>query len=56
MSGKKIEKNKVTIALDVLYAKKEKMYTTYVSKYNPKREKKVILSMIANGQKWHHLQ
>ena len=27
MIGKKIEKNKVTIAFDVLYAKKEKIYS-----------------------------
>ena len=29
---KKIEKNNVTIALDVLYAIKEEIYPTYVSK------------------------
>ena len=34
---KKIEKNNVTIALNVLYAKKEKIYPTYVSKYNLNR-------------------
>ena len=31
---KKFEKNNVTIALNALYAKKEKIYLTYVSKYN----------------------
>ena len=31
---KKIEKKNVTIALNVLYAKKEKMYPAYVSKHN----------------------
>ena len=29
---KKYEKNNVTIALNVLYAKKEKIYSAYVSK------------------------
>ena len=32
---KNIEKNNVTISLNVLYAKKEKIYPAYVSKYNP---------------------
>ena len=31
---KKIEKNNVTIGLNVLYAKKEKIYPAYVSKHN----------------------
>ena len=30
MIGKKFEKNNVTIALDVLYAKNEKIYSDYV--------------------------
>ena len=34
MIGKKIEKNNVTIALNVLYVKKEKIYPAYVSKHN----------------------
>ena len=46
---KKIDKNNVTIALNVLYAKKEKIYPAYVSKYNLNREKQVILLMIPNG-------
>ena len=44
--GKKIEKNNVTIALNVLYAKKEKIYPAYVSKHNSNHEKQVILLMI----------
>ena len=53
---KKIEKNNVTIALNVLYAKKEKIYPTYISKHNSNREKQVILLMISNGEKlWHYL-
>ena len=31
---KKIEKNNVTIAVNVLYVKKENLYFAYVSKYN----------------------
>ena len=46
----KIEKNNVTIALNVLYAKK-----VYISclcfKHNSNRETEVILSMISNGEK-----
>ena len=36
---KKCEKNNLTIALNVLYAKKEKQYPTYVSKHNSNSEK-----------------
>ena len=48
---KKIEKNNVTIALNVLYAKKEKLYPVYFSKHNSNREKQVTLLMISNGEK-----
>ena len=34
MIGKKIKKNNVTIALNVLYAEREKIYLAYVSKNN----------------------
>ena len=36
---KTTEKNNLTIALNVFYAKKLKIYPAYVSKYNPNREK-----------------
>ena len=36
---KKFEKNNVTIALNVLYAKKEKIYPGDISKHNSSREK-----------------
>ena len=52
---KKFEKNNVKIALNVLYAKKEKMYPAYVSKSNSNREKEVILLMIPSGKGWHYL-
>ena len=47
---KKIEKNNVTIALNVLCAKKEKIYPACVSKHNSNREKQVILLMISNEE------
>ena len=52
---KKFEKNNGTIALNVLYAKKGKIYSAYVSKHNSNREKQVILFMISNGEgQWHY--
>ena len=45
---KKCEKNNLTITLNILYAKKEKIYPAYVSKHNSNREKQVILLMISN--------
>ena len=47
----KICENNVTIAFNVLYAKKEKIYPAYVSKHNSNREKQVILLMISNAEK-----
>ena len=38
-----------------MYAKKEKIYTAYVSKHNSNCQKQVILLMIPNGGKWHYL-
>ena len=60
----KNEKNNVTIALNVLYAKQEKIYPAYVSKHNANLEKNVILLMISNeeicevkspGRQWHFI-
>ena len=39
---KKFEKNNVTIAINVLYAQKEKIYPAYVSKHDSNCEKQVI--------------
>ena len=47
---KKFEKNNVTIALNVLYTKKEKVYLASVSNHNSNREKQVILLMISNRE------
>ena len=52
---RKLEKNSVTVALNVLYAKKEKIYPAYVSGHNSDRKKQVILLMIPNVEKWHYL-
>ena len=47
---KKIEKDNITIAINILYAKKEKIYPAYDSKHNSNREKQVILLMISNAK------
>ena len=46
-----MRKNNVTIALNVLYSKKEEVYPAYVSKHYSNREKQVILLMIPKGDK-----
>ena len=39
-----------------MYAKKEKIYPSYVSNHSSNREKQVIILMISNGEKvWHYL-
>ena len=50
---KKLEKNSCIIVLNVLYAKKEKLCSAYVSKHNSNREKQIILLKISNGEWWH---
>ena len=47
---KKIEKNNLTIALNILYAKKEKICPGCVSKHNSVREEQVIILIIPNGE------
>ena len=47
---KKFEKNNRAVALNILYAKKEKIYPAYVSKHNLNCEKQVILLVIPNGE------
>ena len=41
MIGKKIKKNNLKTYLNILYAKKEKLYPAYVSKHKSNREKQV---------------
>ena len=48
MTGK--HSRKIMIALNVLYAKSEKVDPAYFSKQNSKCEKQDILSMIPNGE------
>ena len=55
MIKKKIEKNNLTIVLNVFQIKNEKTHSAYVSKQNSKREKQVILLMISNGQGCHYM-
>ena len=43
MIEKNLRKKNVTIALNILYARKEKIYPAYVSKNISNREKQVIL-------------
>ena len=50
-----IQKNNVTIALSIFYAKNEKIYPAYFSKHNSNQERQVIFLMISNGEKWHYL-
>ena len=52
---KKFEKSNVTISLNVLYAKKKKIYPACVSKHNRNREKQVIFLMIPHGKTWLYL-
>ena len=52
---KKNEENNTTIALNVLYAKKEEIYPGYVPKYKSNFENQVILLIIPNGEGWHYL-
>ena len=40
----------ITIALNVLYAKNEKIYPAYVSKHISNHEKQVITLIILNGE------
>ena len=44
MIEKNLKKKNVTIALNVLYAKKEKIYAAYISKHNSTEKKQ-----------WHYL-
>ena len=60
MIEKKIEKNDITIALNALYAIKDKMYPAYVLKHyvlkhNSNHEKQFILLIIPNGEGYNYL-
>ena len=56
MIGENLRRNNAKTALNILYAKKGKIYPAYIWKHNSNREKRVILIMIPNRQKlWHYL-
>ena len=50
----KSEKNNLTITLNILHAKKEKIYLAYVSTQNSNCEKQFILLKIPNTERWHY--
>ena len=54
---KKFERNNKTIALNILFIphNTKTIRVAYRSEYNNKRKKQVILLMITDGKKWHHL-
>ena len=52
---KAFKKSNVTISLNVLYAKREKIYPADFSKNNSNLEKQVILLVIPNREKLHYL-
>ena len=52
MIGKILRK---MIVVNDLYARKEKLYSTYVSKHNSNRKKQLITLMIPNWEGWHYL-
>ena len=52
----KNEKSNVAIAINVLYANKEKICNGYFWKNNSNHEKEVILLIFLNGEgPWHYL-
>ena len=53
----KFERNNKTIALNILFipCNTKTIIVAYISKYNNKRKKQVILLMITDGKKWHYL-
>ena len=57
MIGNELRKRNTTIALHVLYAKKEKYILLMFQniKHNSNSEKQVILLLISNGEGWHYL-
>ena len=56
MFGKKLRKKNLTIALNISYAKRGRIYPVQVSKHDSNCEKQVILLMIPNGERWHYLE
>ena len=58
MDWKKFEQNNKAIALNILYVpyNTKQMRQAYISKYNSKRNNRVILLMVTDGtNNWHYL-
>ena len=53
MIGKNLRK--ITNAINVVYANKEKIYPAYISKHNSNHEKQVVLLVTPNGEGWHYM-
>ena len=53
----RFELNDKDVALNILYVpfNTKKIEIAYKSKYNLIRDNQIILLMISNGEKWHHL-
>ena len=51
----KCKRNNNTIALDILYVKRDTKKISAVSKHNNKHKEQVILLMIGDGEKYHYL-
>ena len=58
MIGKRLKKNNLTIALNILYTREKKILPVSISNHNSTCEKTIILLMIANNEKegWHYLE
>ena len=54
---KKFEENNSSIALNILFVPNntKDIRLAYKLKYDDKRDNKVILLMIGDGEKWHYL-
>ena len=54
---KKFEQNNKTIALNILFVpyNTKAIRLAYKSEYNHKRQNKIVVLMIINGEKWHYL-
>ena len=51
----KNQKKKLTIALNVLDTKNDKIYSPFFSNYNSKHEDKDTLFIIPNKKDWHYI-
>ena len=52
MIGKRFEKNNLTFAFNISYAKEGQICPAYISKHNSNFQKHVTVIMIRNGEKY----